>query len=150
MTTDTTSPSQPTEPAAAPRMFGQRTYVLPDEVHTNLPRQGYDAEPPGWNRARGLLVELCRELAATPIALYHRPLETPTGNPNGVVVTAIVRDSHNQIVTVVWRRQHHPRRRWHQQGWQLTVNGVTPPRGHGLVPAAPPWLARIARSVIDG
>jgi hypothetical protein len=66
-----------------------------------------------------------------------------------VVVTAIVRDRQGEIVTVVWRRQLHPLRRGQRRGWQLTVNGITPPHGHGTVPPAPPWLARIACRVIE-
>jgi hypothetical protein len=131
-------------------MFGQRDYVLPAEVHTNLPRQGYDGEPGGWNRARGLLMELAWALGATPEALYHRPLETPEGNPDGVVVTAIVKDSRHSITTVVFRRQEHqPGNRQRRPWWQLTVNGTTPPQGTGHVSPAPPWLARIATTAAD-
>ncbi len=138
----------PSEPSS-PRLFGQRDYVLPDEVHTNLPRQRYDGEPGGWHRARGLLIELCRELGATPQALYHQPLETPEGNPDGVVVTAIVKHS-GRFTTVVWRQQEHqPGRRQRQPSWQLTVNGLTPPHGTGHVSPAPPWLARLATTACD-
>lgn len=134
----------------APRMFGQRDYVLPAEVHTNLPRQGYDGEPAGWHRARGLLIELGHALQAAPLVLLHRPLETPEGNPDGVVITAIVTDSRGRHTTVVLRQQEHPTgRRERRPSWQLTINGVTPRLGTGRVLPAPPWLARLATTALD-
>lgn len=142
---------QAAEPeSSAPRMFGQRDYVLPAEVHTNLPHQGYDGEPGGWHRARGLLMELSWALDATPEALIYRPLETPEGNPDGVVVTAIVQDNRGQHTTVVLREQEHPQgSRKRLPSWQLTVNGKTPGLGSGRRVPAPPWLARLVTTAID-
>jgi hypothetical protein len=123
-------------------MFGQPDYVLPDDVHTNLPRQGYHGEPAGWRRARGLLIELARAVQASPVALYLCPLETSDGDPDGVAVTAIVRDAHRLITTVVWRHMIDPQR------WQLSINGSTPPDCSGRVAPSPPWLARLAATHI--
>jgi hypothetical protein len=141
----------PTAQQAPPRMFGQRSYVLPDDVHTNLPhRPSDDAEPGEWHRARGLLIELCRQLDATPVALYLRSLRTPIGNPDGVVVTAIARDQHDQIHTVVWRHQLHPQGPALQPEGHLTVDGMDPPYSTGKVPPTAPWMARLAVSILDG
>ena len=141
----------PTAEQPPPRMFGQRSYLLPDDVHTNLPHSpSHDTEPGEWHRARGLLIELCWQLDATPVALYLRSLRTPTGNPDGVVVTAIARDQHDQIHTVVWRHQLHPCGPALQPEGQLTVNGMTPPRSTGKLPPTAPWLARLATSILHG
>src|SRR5262245_2173113 len=88
----------------------QDTNTLPDTVHTNIPRQPQPAGDATANHARGILVHLSRDLHGTPIALYHQPLKTRTGDTIGSVVTAIARDHDDQLITVVWRETTQPSR----------------------------------------
>lgn len=137
--------AQPT-PLSQPPLFGQDRYVLPDGVHTNLPRHGYDGEPGSWERARGLLLELGRQLSATPVALYHQPQYARGGNPAGLVVTAIVRRGDGQITTVIVRLHEGPVDGTYQRSWQVIVDGVTHPGGRVL--ASPPLLAQFVAQAL--
>lgn len=135
--------------ASLPRMFGQRDYLLPDTVHTNIPRQHYEGAPGMWAYARGLLVETCRVLPATPVGLFYRVCTDSVGNTAAVVVTAIARDDNNDIVTVIWRQEHGMAEAG-PIGWQLTIDGAVPHNGSGRVRPSPPILATIISRTVNG
>lgn len=140
MTIRLASPSEP------PRMFGPhdylRSYVLPDEVASNIPRRGSVGEFGAWNHARGVLVEVSRRLRATPLSLHYLELETPDRLPVGTDVTAVVEDHTRQRLSVVSRRESAP---YGPRGdyWQLSVDGVVPDGGTHRHPPSLPWLAHL-------
>ncbi|GAB3289123.1 hypothetical protein [Parasphingorhabdus pacifica] len=135
----------------SPRMFGphdyRRSYVLPDEVDSNIPRRGSVGEYGAWNHARGVLVEISRRLRAVPLALDYRELEAPARLPVGIEVTAVVRANIGQPVTVISRRETAP---YGPRGdyWQLTVDGVVPEGGLHRHPPSLPWLAHLVRHAL--
>ena len=149
MTTDSR-----TDQAARPRMFGQRDYVLPDSVRTNISRQHYDGAPGLWTYARGLLIETCYALPWTPLALFVSVETDNDDNTTAVVLTLIAKDENtddnNDIVTVVWRQDHGAGSQDHDV-WQLTINGAVRRRpGSTHVRPSPPILAAIIRDAING
>lgn len=136
-----------TADTAQPRMFGQRVYVLPDTVQSDIPRRAVAGEYGRWTYARAVLVEICDALQYTPVALYDRLCTDSIGNPAAVVITVIARDENDEIVTVVWRQDrglngHGP------NGWELTINGAVPDGGTGRLRPSPPMLADIIRRAI--
>ncbi|UJW32534.1 hypothetical protein L3Q67_01725 [Saccharothrix sp. AJ9571] len=125
-----------------------RSYLLPDTVDSNIPRRGGLGEPGAWNVARGLLVELCRALAATPISLRYQELETRRSRaPIGIRVTAAALRDHRRV-TAIYRRENAP---YSTRGdyWLLTVNGLLDPDGEGVHPPSLPRIATIARRTLD-
>ncbi|WP_406690339.1 hypothetical protein REH65_31210 [Saccharopolyspora sp. ID03-671] len=133
-----------TSPSDSPRMFGlhdyRRSYVLPTEVESNIPRTGSDGEFGSWNYARGVLVEVSSRLRAVPLSLHYIELETPKRLPMGIEVTAVVEDHTRRRVTVVSRCENAP---YGPRGdfWQLTVDGAVPDGGRHSYPPSLPWLA---------
>ncbi len=133
-------------PLESPRMFGLRdylrSYVLPDEVESNVPRRGSIGEFGAWNHARGVLVEVTRRLHAIPLSLHYIELETPDRLPVGTEVTAVVEDNTRRRITVVSRRETTP---YGPRGdyWQLTVDDAVPDGGRHRHPPSLPWLARL-------
>lgn len=112
-------------------MFGLhdycRSYVLPSEVDTNIPRAGGAGEFGSWNYACGVLVEVSRRLPAAPLSLHYRELETPGHLPMGIEVTAVVDDTRRRI-SVVSRLETAP---CGPRGdyWELSVDDAVPDDG---------------------
>lgn len=125
-----------------------RCYVLYDDVDCNIPRWGSVGEYGAWDHARGVLVELCRALPATPVRLHLRELDTPTRAPVGWEITAVARDHTGAPVTVVSRRETWP---YSLRGdfWQVHINGVVPGEGTAIHPPSLPWLARLVRNTLQ-
>ncbi len=143
------TPELPPPAPSHPRMFGlhdyRRSYVLPAEVDTNIPRRGRLGKFGSWEHARGVLGEVGRSLPATPVALHYRELETGAGRlPVGTEVTARVRAGSGELITVVSRQESAPYGA-RSDNWQLTVNGVVPDKGIASSPPSFPWLANLVR-----
>lgn len=116
--------------APSPRIFGlhdyRRSYVLPSEVNTNIPRAGGADEFGSWNYVRSVLVEVSRRLRAAPLSLHYRELEAPNRLPMGVEVTAVVDDTRRRL-SVVSRRETAPAARVVTTGSsQSTMPCLTP------------------------
>jgi hypothetical protein len=58
----------PDEPLYLTPYDFSRSYALPDSVDSNLPHRGNVDGPGAWAVARGVLVELCRALDASPLS----------------------------------------------------------------------------------
>ncbi|WP_370973911.1 hypothetical protein [Amycolatopsis sp. cg9] len=136
-----------------------RSYVLRDEVETNVPRRGHLGSLGVHNWARGHLVELYIALGGTPLSLHYRELlargpheddTVPEHLPVGCEVTARLRTDDGQVITVVSRTESAP---YGPRGdhWQLTVDGEIPvdddPRldGVGTHPPSLPFLGVLVR-----
>lgn len=136
-----------------------RSYVLPDDVGTNIPSRGYVGSLGAHDWARGHLVELCQRLSGAPVSVHYRELltchphedpdTTPAHLPVGNEVTAVLRDHDGQLVTVVTRDESAP---YGPRGdyWQVTVNGEIPTdaddpalRGVHAYPPSLPFLAHL-------
>jgi hypothetical protein len=134
-----------------------RSYLLPDNVKTNIPRRGYPGSYGAHDWARGHLVELHQRLGGTALSLHYRELLTrhphddpqrvPNHLPVGNEVTVRLRDHDDQLVTVVTREEWAPYGPRGDQ-WQATVNGEIPgaldePRLRGVhtYPPTLPYLA---------
>ncbi|HET6285734.1 MAG TPA: hypothetical protein VFG15_03150 [Amycolatopsis sp.] len=133
-----------------------RSYLLPEQVATNIPRRGSLAGYGAHDWARGHLVELLWRLGGAPVSLHYRELLTrhpsedpervPAHLPLGGEVTACLRDPEGLPVTVVTRTESGS---YATQGayWEVTVNGETPadedPRlnGRHAYPPSLPFLA---------
>ena len=94
-----------------PRKFGQRDYILPDTVQSNIYPQHYDGAPGLWAYARALLIETCDALAWTPLSLFVGvEFDNDTDDTTAVVLTIVARDEHQDrtkdVVTVVWRQDY--------------------------------------------
>lgn len=113
-----------------------RSYLLPDDVETNIPRRGCLGGYGAHNWARGHLIELHRRLGGTPLSLHYRELLIrPPHDPAlagervlecmGVEATARLRDRSGRELTVVSRAESAPDG---PRGdyWQITVNGEIP------------------------
>jgi hypothetical protein len=150
----------PTRPRWITPYDFSRSYVLPEDVETNIPRRGSLGGFGAHDWARGHLVELYQRLGGTPLSLHHRelltrhPLDDPDTTPEhlpvGNEVTARLRDPDGHLVTVVSRGEWAP---YGPRGdfWQLTVNDEIPtdaddPALHG-VHAYPPSLPFLAHLV---
>ncbi|MBQ0926622.1 hypothetical protein [Saccharopolyspora endophytica] len=133
-------------PSESPRMFGLhdycRSYVLPSEVDTNIPRTGGAGEFGSWNYACGVLVEVSRRLRAAPLSLHYRELETPGHLPMGIEVTAVVDDTRRRI-SVVSRLETVP---CGPRGdyWELSVDDAVPDDGRHSHAQSLPWLVHRA------
>lgn len=136
-----------------------RSYVLREEVETNIPRRGHPGSYGAHNWARGHLVELYIFLGGTPLSVHYRELlargphedhTVPEHLPVGCEVTARLRTDDGQVLTVVSRAESAP---YGPRGdyWQLTVDGEIPidddPRlsGVGTYPPSLPFLAVLVR-----
>lgn len=113
-----------------------RSYLLPDNVETNIPHRGCLGGYGAHNWARGHLVELHRRLGGVPLSLHFRELLVrPTRDPAlvgerclegmGVEATACLRDPRGQLITVVSRAESAP---YGPRGdhWEVTINGGIP------------------------
>ncbi len=126
-----------------------RSYLLPDTVVSNIPRRGNLGEFGAWNAARGVLVELCRALDATPISLRYQDLVVPrTRHPIGMRVTAHARRRTGRDVILVYRRESAP---YGRRGdyWSVAINGLIPGEGSGAQPPSLPWLGHLARYTFE-
>lgn len=138
-----------------PRMFGQRDYILPDTVQSNIYPQHYDGAPGLWAYARALLIETCDALAWTPLSLFVGvEFDTDTDDTTAVVLTIVARDEHQDrtkdVVTVVWRQDYGTGAQG-RDVWQLTINGaVRHHPGSTHVRPSPPILATIIRDAVNG
>ena len=125
-----------------------RSYVLFDDVESNIPRRGCVGQPGGFNYARGLLVELSIALDATPAALRYRELETGRhGDTFGIRLTATVYCGPRRL-DVVSRHESAP---YGPRGdyWCLTVAGEVPDDGEAKYPPSLPWMAHMVRRHLD-
>ncbi|MFI6029474.1 hypothetical protein [Amycolatopsis magusensis] len=148
-------------PSGRPRWItsydARRSYLLPEQVETNIPRRGYLGSYGAHDWARGHLVELHRRLGGVPLSLHYRELLTrlphedpkrvPEHLPVGNEVTAVLRDPDGQLVTVITRDERAP---YGPRGdyWEVSVNGEIPVdgddpalTGHHAYPPSLPFLA---------
>lgn len=125
-----------------------RCYVLFDEVACNIPRWGAVGEYGAWDHARGLLVELCRFLSATPVSLHYREVNNPnTGQPCGIEVTAVA-DRSGRRVEVVSRGESAPYGQWGDY-WRLSVNGHTSEDWCARYPPSLPFIANLVHRYLN-
>ncbi|MGW4527825.1 hypothetical protein [Amycolatopsis sp. NPDC004378] len=157
------SPATAVWPTARPRWItpydASRSYLLPKEVETNIPRRGYPGGYGAHDWARGHLVELYWTLGGAPLSLHYRELlarrpheddTVPEHLPVGCEVTARLRADDGQVITVVSRTESAP---YGPRGdyWQLTVDGEIPVDddarlgGVHTYPPSLPFLAVLVR-----
>ncbi len=125
-----------------------RSYVLPESVTCNIPLcgslEGYGA----WNLARGILVELCRALPATPISLlYDEPVRRRDLTRIAKRITARARRADGQDVIVIYRSERCDTEPW-PEFWSIAVNGFIPATGCDVARPSPPWIAHTARETL--
>ncbi len=124
-----------------------RSYLLPESVTCNIPRRrsldGYGAH----NVARGVLVELCRALPATPVSLlYDEPVQRRDWTRTAIRITAHARCADGRDVRVIYRSERNdtePRAEF----WSIAVNGFIPATGHDVVRPSPPWIGHTAQAL---
>lgn len=129
----------------------RRSYLLPDTVHSTIPRRPQPAEIGAHWVARGLLVETAAALHATPHRLTYREERLASGGHDDVVsITALLTLPGGGLPTptVVALRYGHLAS-YGGDFWQLTVDGAVPAGGAGVHLPSPAALARIVRSHHD-
>ncbi|WP_328442831.1 hypothetical protein [Amycolatopsis sp. NBC_00438] len=121
-----------------------RSYVLPESVACNIPHRGSLNDYGAWNDARGVLVELCRALPATPISLlYDEPVQRRNRMRIAIRITAHARRGDGQDVRVIYRSERTDTAPW-PDFWSVAVNGLIPASGRGVRRPSPPWIAHTA------
>jgi hypothetical protein len=116
--------------------------VLPESVTCNIPHRGSLDGYGSWNLARGILVELCRALPATPVALlYDEPVQRRDRMRVAIRITAHARRADGQDVRVIYPSQRRDTEPW-TEFWSIAVNGFIPAAGHDVRRPSPPWIAR--------
>lgn len=89
-----------------------RSYLLPENVRSNIPLRGSVGSPGAYNVARGLLVEICRATAAVPVALHYAESELIEGGISStawlITFTATARLPDGTSIVVVTRNRQHP------------------------------------------
>jgi hypothetical protein len=58
-----------------------RSYLLPENVRSNIPLRGSVGSLGAHNAARGLVVEICHATAAVPVALHYTEPSERVGQP---------------------------------------------------------------------
>jgi hypothetical protein len=125
-----------------------RSYLLPESVTCNIPHCGRLGDYGAWNVARGILVELCRALPATPISLlYDEPLQRRDPTRITKRITAHARRADGQDVRVIYRSERGDTEPW-PEFWSIAVNGFIPASGRDVVRPSPPWIAHTARKTL--
>ncbi|MEA5367239.1 hypothetical protein VA596_47465 [Amycolatopsis sp., V23-08] len=125
-----------------------RSYVLPQLVACNIPRSGSLDDLGAWNIARGVLVELCRELPATPVSLlYDEPVQHRDRTRVAIRVTARARRRDGQDVTVIYRSERTDTDPC-PDFWSVAVNGFIPASGRDVRRPSPPWIAHTAAQTL--
>jgi hypothetical protein len=121
-----------------------RSYVLPESVACNIPHRGSLLDYGAWNVARGVLVELCRALPASPISLlYDEPVQRRNRMRIAIRITAHARRGDGQDVRVIYRSERTDTAPW-LEFWSVAVNGIIPAIGHDTRRPSPPWIAHTA------
>ncbi|WP_103337704.1 hypothetical protein [Amycolatopsis sp. CA-126428] len=121
-----------------------RSYVLPESVVCNIPRRGSLGSYGAWNVARGVLVELCLALPATPVSLlYDEPAQRRNCMRVAIRITAHARRADGQDVRVIYRSERTDAEPW-PEFWSVAVNGFIPASGRDVRRPSPPWIAHIA------
>ncbi|MEV6644321.1 hypothetical protein [Amycolatopsis sp. NPDC051371] len=125
-----------------------RSYLLPESVTCNIPHRGSIDGYGAWNTARGVLVELCRTLPATPVSLlYDEPVQRRDRTRVAIRITARARRTDGQDVIVIYRSERgHATPR--PEFWSIAVNGFIPASGHGARRPSPPWIAHTAHQTL--
>ncbi|WIV60650.1 hypothetical protein [Amycolatopsis nalaikhensis] len=125
-----------------------RSYVLPESVACNIPRHGSLDDLGAWNVARGVLVELCRALPATPVSLlYDEPVQRRDRTRTAIRVTARARRRDGRDVIVIYRSEHTDAAPW-PDFWSVAVNGFIPASGRDVRRPSPPWIAHTAAQTL--
>ncbi|WIV52866.1 hypothetical protein [Amycolatopsis nalaikhensis] len=125
-----------------------RSYALPESVACNIPHRGSLDGYGAWNVARGVLVELCRALPATPVSLlYDEPVQRRNRMRVAIRITAHARRCDGQDVRVIYRSERTDAEPW-TEFWSIAVNGLIPASGHDGVRPSPPWIAHIAAQTL--
>ncbi|WP_103349737.1 hypothetical protein [Amycolatopsis sp. CA-128772] len=121
-----------------------RSYVLPESVACNILRRGSLDDLGAWNVARGVLVELCRALTATPVSLlYDEPVQRRDGARVAIRVTARARCRDGRDVIVIYRSERTDTGPC-PDFWSVAVNGFIPASGRDVRRPSPPWIAHTA------
>lgn len=125
-----------------------RSYLLPKSVACNIPHRGSLDGYGAWNVARGILVELCRALPATPVSLlYDEPVQRRDHTRIALRITAHARRTDGLDVIVIYRNEHGDAEPW-PEFWSIAVNGFIPATGHDVRRPSPPWIAHTARETL--
>ncbi len=125
-----------------------RSYLLPQSVTCNIPHRGSLEGYGAWNLARGILVELCRALPATPVSLlYDEPAQRRDHTRIPKRITARARRADGQDVIVIYRSERGDAEPW-PQFWSIAVNGFIPATGRDVRRPSPPWIAHIAAQTL--
>jgi hypothetical protein len=105
---------------------------------------GYGA----WNVARGVLIELCRALPATPISLlYDEPVQRRDRTRIAKRITAHARRVDGQVVIVIYRSERGDAEPW-TEFWSIAVKGFIPTTGRDVVRPSPSWIAHTAAQTL--
>ena len=125
-----------------------RSYVLPQSVACNIPHRGSLGGYGAWNLARGISIELCRALPATPVSLlYDEPVQHRDRTRIAIRITARARRSDGRDVIIIYRGERGVREPW-PEFWSVAVNGIIPAIGHDVVRPSPPWIAHTAAQMV--
>ncbi|MBE8524213.1 hypothetical protein ILP97_43200 [Amycolatopsis sp. H6(2020)] len=125
-----------------------RSYVLPESVACNIPHRGSLDGYGAWNTARGVLVELCRALPATPVSLlYDEPVQRRDRMRVAIRITARARRVDGQDVIVIYRSERTDTEPW-PEFWSVAVNGFIPASGRDVRRPSPPWIAHTAAQTL--
>lgn len=125
-----------------------RSYVLPADVHSNIPLRGAVGMLGAHNAARGLLVETCRNTGAHPTGLHYEETVLGGGAIIVVDVTAITHLSSGEPLTVHtrnWHRRHDDAR---DGDWSISVDGVARPDEDRKRPPSPPMQGWVVNRLV--
>ncbi|WP_284740266.1 hypothetical protein [Amycolatopsis sp. RTGN1] len=122
--------------------------MLPESVACNISRRGGLDDYGAWNVARGVLVELCRALPATPVSLlYDETVQRRDRMRVAIRITAHARRTDGQDVIVIYRSERSDIEPW-PEFWSVVVNGFVPASGHDVRRPSPPWIAHTAAQTL--
>ncbi|WP_372667957.1 hypothetical protein [Amycolatopsis kentuckyensis] len=125
-----------------------RSYLLPESVTCNIPRRGGVGGYGAHDVARGVLVELCRALPATPVSLlYDEPVQRRDWTRTAIRITAHARCTDGRDVRVIYRSERTDTEPW-AEFWSIAVNGFIPATGHDVARPSPPWIAHTAAQTL--
>ncbi|ODU05225.1 MAG: hypothetical protein ABS81_08145 [Pseudonocardia sp. SCN 72-86] len=144
-----------------------RSYLLPDDVETNIPRNGRHRDCGAFNLARGLLVEVVGRTGGRPRTLTYTEWQArcgrgrgPRGGDSCAACTTPALISHTTVsahidllertrpLTVTVHYRFPLERVDGHQNWRISVDGVALPVENRVRPPSPLVIAGIVQRVV--